>query len=65
MTGQQIHKANAQQSYTFASPSTCPDPSGSPSIPLVAGQKGFHHSHADKIETVYGSQPAPPCGEHL
>lgn len=31
MTGQQTHIATAQQSYTFASRTTCPDPSGSPS----------------------------------
>gem|GEM_PF-1898311 len=33
----------------FASPA-------SPSIPPRAGQKSFHLSHADKIETVYGSR---------
>ncbi len=42
---------------TFASRTTCPDPSGSPST-RQSLQKSFHLSHADKIELKKISHPS-------
>lgn len=52
MTGQQTHTANAQQSYTLASRTTCPDPSGSQrtdqSLP-----KSMPAPTQDKIQNIF------------